>query len=91
MQSMPARMQARMRAVADRMRGDPDAGPVRLVGDRRELLVGVLLRAGSGAVRHHAARRGDLDQLGAVLDLVAHARAHLVDAVGDALLDASAA
>ena len=48
---------------------------MRLVGDRGELLVGVLLRAGRGAVRHHPARRGHLDQLGAVPDLVtAHAR-----------------
>ena len=33
------------RGVAGRVRGDPDAGAVRLVGDRLELLVGVLLRA----------------------------------------------
>ena len=53
----------------------------------RELLVGVLLGAGRTGVRHHAARGAHLDQLGAVLDLVADRLAHLVDAVGDALLD----
>ena len=47
--------------VAVRVRGDLEPGAVRLVDDRRELLVGVLLRAGEPAVRHHAARRGDLD------------------------------
>ena len=91
MQSMPARMQARMAAVAGGVGGDPDAGAVRLVDDRLELLVGVLLRARPGAVRHHAARGRDLDHLGAVADLVAHARAHLGHAVGDALGRRSAA
>ncbi len=74
-------------AVPHRMRGHPHTGPVRLVGDRGELVVGILLGAGRGAVRHHAARRRHLDQLGAVADLVAHTRPHLVDAVGDALRD----
>ena len=32
------------RAVAERVRGHPDAGAVSLVGDRGEFLVGVLLR-----------------------------------------------
>ena len=73
MQSMPARMHAWTARVADGVRGHADAGAVRLVGDRLELLVGVLLRAGAGAVRHHAAGRRDLDHLGAVADLVAHA------------------
>ena len=48
--------------VAVRVRGDLEAGAVRFVDDRRELFVGVLLRAGEPAVRHHAARRGDLDE-----------------------------
>ena len=74
-------------AVPHRMRGNSHTRPVGLVGDRGELVVGVLLRARRGAVRHHTARCGHLDQLGAVPDLVAHARAHLVDAVGDALGD----
>ena len=74
--------------VAVRVRGDLDAGAVRFVDDRLELLVGVLLRAREPAVRHHAARRRDLDDARAVLDLVAHRLAHLGHAVGDALLDA---
>ena len=44
MQSMPARMQAADGGVADGMGSHPQAGAVGLVGDRRELLVGVLLR-----------------------------------------------
>ena len=87
MQSMPGPDAGANGAVPHRMRGHADTGAVRLVGDRGELVVGVLLRARRGAVRHHAARRGHLDQLGAVPDLVAHARPHLVDAVGDALGD----
>ena len=62
MQSTPARMHARIAGVAVRVRGDLEPGAVRLVDDRRELLVGVLLRAREPAVRHHAARRGDLDE-----------------------------
>src|ERR671920_854764 len=36
------------------------------------------------ALREHAARRADLDDVGAVLHLVAHRLAHLVHAVGGA-------
>ena len=79
------------RAVADRVRGDADAGAVCLVGDRLELGVRVLLGARRGAVRHHAAGGRHLDQLRAVADLVAHARLHVGHAVGDALGDATAA
>ena len=89
MQSIPARMQARMALSPTACGRDAHARPVGLVGDRGELLVGVLLGAGGGAVRHHATRRGHLDQLGAVADLVAHARPHIVDTVGDALGDAT--
>ena len=88
MQSTPARMHARMPGVAVRVRRDLEPGAVRFVDDRVELFVGVLLRAREPAVRHHAARRGDLDEAGAVLDLVAHRLAHLGHAVRDALLDA---
>jgi hypothetical protein len=64
-----------------------ETGPVGLVRDGPQLVVGVLLGAGRAGVRHHPARRADLDQLGAVLDLVADRLAHLRPAVGDALLD----
>ena len=59
MQSTPARMQAWIAGVADGVGGDPDAGAVRLVGDRRELLVGVLLRARGRccATSRHPTRR----------------------------------
>ena len=67
------------RAVPDRMCGHPHTGPVCLVGDRGELVVGVLLRSRCGAVRHHPARGRHLDQLGAVPDLIAHAGPNLVD------------
>ena len=52
-----------------------------------QLLGGVLLRARRTGRRHHAARGAALDELGAVLDLVADGLADLVDPVGDALLD----
>jgi hypothetical protein len=74
--------------IAVRVRGDTQTGAVGLVDDRRELLVGVLLRAGGPAVRHDAAGRGDLDDLRAVLDLVPHTLADLRHTVGDAFLDA---
>ena len=61
---------------------------MRFVGDRRELLVRVLLRAGRGAVRHHATRCGDLDHLCAVLDLIADGASHLGHTVGHAFLHA---
>jgi hypothetical protein len=64
-----------------------EAGAMRLVGDRRQLLVGVLLRTRGAGMRHHTTRRADLDDLRAVLDLVSHRCAHLADPVGDALLD----
>ena len=99
----PDRVVARERAVLDavdarrdagadagvtvRVGRDLEPGAVRLVDDRRELLVGVLLRAREPAVRHDAARRRDLDEPGAVLDLVADRLADLGHAVGDALLD----
>ena len=44
--------------------GDADAGPVRLVDDGLEFLVGVLLRPHLTVVRHDAARRRDLDHGG---------------------------
>ena len=58
-----------------------------LIDDGAQLLVGVLLGTGRPGVGHHPARGADLDELGAVLDLVAHRLADLVDTVGDALLD----
>ena len=63
--------------VAVRVRRDLEPGAMRFVDDRRELFVGVLLRTREPAVRHDAARRGDLDEAGAVLDLVADGLAHL--------------
>ncbi len=94
---------ARERAVLDAVDARADARPdtgvavgvgrdfqtrtMRLVGDGRELLVGVLLRAREPAVRHHATRRRDLDDARAVLDLVAHRLAHLGHAVRDPLFD----
>ena len=79
------------RAVADGVRGDPHPGAVRFVGDRGELRVGVLLGTRGGAVRHDPTRCRHLDQLGAVANLVAHARDHVGHTVGDALGDATAA
>ena len=79
------------RAVADGVGGDPHPGAVRFVGDRGELLIGVLLGARRGAVRHHPARRRHLDQLGAVANLVADAGDYVGHTVGDALGHATAA
>ena len=75
------------RLVAVGVGGDPQAATVGLVGDRRELLGGVLLRAGRTGGGHHTTRGAALDQLGAVGDLVADGLADLADPVGDALLD----
>ncbi len=69
------------------VRGHPQPAPVRLVDDGPQLLVRIVLCACLSGQRHDATRNADLDQLGAVLDLVAHRLADLVDAVGDALLD----
>ena len=87
MQSMPASTARPHRVGAMGVRGDPQPAPVRLVDDRAQLLVGVVLGAGGAGVRHDAAGAAHLDQLRAVLDLVPDGLAHLVDAVGDALLD----
>ena len=75
------------RIGAVRVRGDAQPAPVRLVDDRAQFLVRIVLRARRSRQRHHAARAADLDQLGAVFDLVAHRLADLVDSVGDAFLD----
>ena len=73
--------------VAVGVGGHLEPGPVGLVHDGAQLLVGVLLGAGRAGVGHDAARGAHLDELGAVLDLIADRLAHLADAVGDALLD----
>ena len=57
MQSMPASMAARMAVVAVGVGRHLEPGPVGLVDDGLELLVGVLLGAGRAGVGHHAARR----------------------------------
>ena len=57
---------------------------MRLVDDHPQLFVRIVLGAGLAGQRHHTARATHLDQLRAVLDLVAHRLADLVDAVGDA-------
>ena len=87
MQSMPGVEGGVDGGVAVRVGGDLQAAAVRLVGDRREFLGRVLLGAGRTGRRDHAARPAALDDLGAVLDLVADGLADLVDPVGDALLD----
>ena len=58
-----------------------------LVDDRPQFLVRIVLRASLAGQRHHTAGNAHLDQLGAMLDLIAHRLADLVDPVGDALLD----
>ena len=88
MQSTPARMQAADAGVAVGVRRHPQTVAVGLVDDGLKFFVGVLLAPGGGAERHHATRSRDLDQFGAVLDLVAHGLAHLGHTVGDALLNA---
>ena len=54
MQSMPASIAARIAGVAVHVRRDLQPGAVGLVGDGRELFVGVLLRARRTGVRHDA-------------------------------------
>ena len=75
------------RVGAVRVRGDAQPAPVCLVDDRAQLLVRIVLRARWSRQRHHPARAADLDQLGAVFDLVTHRLADLVDSVGDAFFD----
>ena len=58
-----------------------------LVDDRAQLVIRIMLGTGRSGQRHDTAGAADLDELGAVFDLVAHRAADLVDAVGDALLD----
>ena len=60
---------------------------MRLVDDGAQLVVGVVLRARGSGERHDATGRAHLDQLRAVLDLVAHRLADLLDTVGDPLGD----
>ncbi len=67
--------------------GDAQPAAVRLVDDRAQLLVRIVLCAWRTRQRHHSARAADLDQLGAVFDLVAHRLANLVDSVGDAFFN----
>ena len=73
--------------IADGVRRHPDPGAVRLVGDRGELRIRVLLGTRRGAVRHHPTGGRHLDQLCAVADLIAHAGDDVGDAVGDSLGD----
>ena len=51
---------------------------------RLHLLERVLRHADRVALGEHAARRADLDDVGAVLHLIAHGLARFVRAVGDA-------
>ena len=75
------------RLGAVRVCGDPHPAPVRLVDDRPQFLVRIVLRTSLPVNDITPPETADLDQLGAVLDLVAHRLADLVDSVGDALLD----
>ena len=53
--AVDARADARPNAgITVGVRGDLDAGAMCLVGDGVELFVGVLLRPGEAAVRHHS-------------------------------------
>ena len=76
-------------AVGVRRRLAPEG--VRLADDGAQLLVGELPRPQIVARRQHAAGCGDLDQVGAVLDLVADGGAALVRGIADSRLDAAAA
>ena len=64
------------------MRGDAEALPVRLLDDRLDL--GRRHLRGLDGLAGHGERAGrhDLDQVGALLDLLAHGLAHLVGPVG---------
>ena len=61
--------------------------PVRLVDDRNQLLIRIVLCPCLSSQRHDTTGTTHLDQLSAVLDLVPHGLSDLVDTVGDALLD----
>src|SRR5690606_36068736 len=74
---------------AVRVRGDLALGHLGRVHDRPNLFRIDLQDADRIAGREHAAGRADLDDVGAVLDLVPDGGDRLVDAVGDALLDAA--
>ena len=66
------------------MRGDFDAMAMRLIGDGFHFLEGHLLRANGVFKGENACRRADLDDLGAMLDLIARGANETVRAVGDA-------
>ena len=70
---------------AVRVRGDLHAQEVRRFDDRPHFFVRELLRVAGVADRKHAAGRGDLDQIGAVLVLVPDGLSRLVGAIDDAV------
>src|SRR5690606_12722511 len=72
------------------VRGDLPARHGGRADDRPHLFLGELLGADGVAGREHAPGRADLDDVGAVLDLVPDRGHRLVHAVGDPLLDAAA-
>ena len=63
---------------AMRVRGDPEAQQMRLVGDRLQLLEAQLLRARRVGLGQDAAGGADLDDLGAIFAQAPHDFAHLV-------------
>ena len=86
MQSMP-QSTACLTASAPWVWAATRSPPVRLVDDDAQFLVRIVLCPGLTGQRHDAARAAHLDQLGSVLDLVAHRLADLIDPVGDTFLD----
>ena len=74
-------------AVADGVRGHPYSRAVGFIGDRGELGVGVLLAPGPVLCDMTPPEAGDLDQLGAVANLIPDASDHVGHTVGDALGD----
>ena len=75
------------RGIADGMGGHSNPCAVGFVGDRGEFRVRILLCARARAVGHDSARCRDLDQLGAVANLVPDAGDHIGHTVSDALGD----
>ena len=72
-------------ALAMRMCGHLATHRMRRLDNRHQLVIRELLFQTRACVGQHPARRGDLDNVGAFLDLLAHGAAAIISAIADVL------